>query len=465
MIIRFSIVLKDEDNELFAYQSEKNESMIDIDLIRGFMRAFQRSSKGGVDIIDRVIFSNLVLYVNDYNNLSIRILVNQELGDQELKRCFERLYNETTSILEAPLEDKPLSDVFQEKLVPILVPIIEDPLAEKASLKPLDILERDSKIAMVGLHNAGKTSILKLFFDNWTTEMIKNIRATIGLDISRKFQEFLDTRFVVLDFGGQEKYQKEHLSREMIWSELSALIFVVDIQDIDLFEVSRTYLDQIWRIVTQTNEKPPKLSVFFHKYDKSKKNELEGNLRIALDTFNDYSHFASFSLTTIEESKISNVALLRTLYFSLPEIILPQLLKTEFLAYFEAVVLPKFLLVYETEKLDIISDQKEREKWEKWAQMLGINLGMYFQKSWYDFNTGKGAQARTSSLSKSIKIVQKAEERAIYFTIPNAELREFPEDAWKALINGFLGGLLKTFQLPSAEILETAIHTEWRINY
>ncbi|MFX0174206.1 MAG: hypothetical protein ACFE9L_20185 [Candidatus Hodarchaeota archaeon] len=68
-------------------------------------------------------------------------------------------------------------------------------------------------------------------------------------------------------------------------------------------------------------------------------------------------------------------------------------------------------------------------------------------------------------MSKSIRIVQKAEERAIYFTIPNVDLREFPEDVWKALINGFLEGLLKTFQLPSVEIIETAVHTEWRISY
>ncbi|MFX0183051.1 MAG: ADP-ribosylation factor-like protein [Candidatus Hodarchaeota archaeon] len=465
MIIRFSILLKDEDNELFAYEPERNEIMIDIDCMRGFMRAFQSSTAKSEDEVNKVIFSNLILYAKDYNNLSLRILVNQEILDYELNKCFENLHAETISILEAPLEDKPLSEVFKEKLEPIFSPLIEGPLAEKASLKPLDILRKDSKIAMVGLHNAGKTSILKLFFDNWTTEMIQNIRATIGLDISRKFQEFLDTRFVVLDFGGQDKYRKEHLSREKIWSELSALIFVVDIQDLDSFEVSRVYLDQIWRNVTQINEKTPKLSIFFHKYDKSKKNELEGNLRIALEIFNDYSHFASFSLTTIEDSRISNVALLRTLYFSLPEIILPRLLRSEFLAYFEAVVLPKFLLIYETEELNIISDQTEKNKWERWSQMLGINLGMTFQKSWYDFNTGKGAQARTSSLSKSIEIVQKAGERSIYFTIPNAELREFPEDVWKALLNGFLEGLLKTFQLPPAEIVETAIHTEWRINY
>jgi len=105
---------------------------------------------------------------------------------------------------------------------------------------------------------------------------------------------------------------------------------------------------------------------------------------------------------------------------------------------------------------------KEKEKYEKWAQMLGINLGMTFQKNWFNFLQGKGVSVKTTLMSKAIKIIQK--ENAIFFTIPNAQFRDFPENVWKPLLNGFLSGLLKTFQLPEAEMVESAIHTEWRIN-
>jgi DNA-binding response OmpR family regulator len=95
--------------------------------------------------------------------------------------------------------------------------------------------------------------------------------------------------------------------------------------------------------------------------------------------------------------------------------------------------------------------------------LLAIIAGKISRKGKADLIRKKMEEDIFSSLN--IEIVQKAGERSIYFTIPNAELREFPEDVWKALLNGFLGGLLKTFQLPPAEIVETAIHTEWRINY
>lgn len=94
--------------------------------------------------------------------------------------------------------------------------------------------------------------------------------------------------------------------------------------------------------------------------------------------------------------------------------------------------------------------------------MLGINLGMTFQKNWFNFLQGKGVSPSATLMSKTIKIIQKKD--AIFFTLPNAYFRDFPEDVWKPLFNGFLSGLLKTFQLPEAKMLESAIHTEWRIN-
>ena len=166
--------------------------------------------------------------------------------------------------------------------------------------------------------------------------MVKDITPTVGIEITRNFQEFLEHGFLILDFGGQLAYREQHVVQEDNWKEISALIFVFDIQDTESYQAASDYLSEIWEIISRVNEKIPRLSIFLHKYDLDKRKDLDRTIFQCLVTFKPFFNIASFYLTTIEDSS-SNIALIKAFYFSLPDIMLKKLLEEEFMAHFEKV--------------------------------------------------------------------------------------------------------------------------------
>ncbi len=81
MIIRFS-VQESKGTEIFLFEPAKHnkEVLIDHDVIKEFMRAFQGSSSTDTETIHSVILSGLILYIKDYEKFSLRLLVNQKMG-------------------------------------------------------------------------------------------------------------------------------------------------------------------------------------------------------------------------------------------------------------------------------------------------------------------------------------------------------------------------------------------------
>ncbi len=456
MIIRFSIQDK-EEKELYVYEIGKyREIMIDNEPISQFMEAFSRTKWSDPNSINQIIVSNMILYVKIYENFSVRMLANHEMNENELTKFFEEINEETQKIFSSPTTQRTF-EIFQEKIKPIITQIFHDPISEKWREDSFS----GSRIALVGLANAGKTTIRKIFFDSWTKEMAKNVRATKGIDMSRSFHDFIEHRITILDFGGQTIYRKDHLSKEDIWKELSALIYIVDIQDSSSYESAQIYLNQIWEIVSQVNKKIPKLSIFFHKYDKSKRMDLKDSMKNCLDQFSHFRSNVSYHLTTFEDES-SNIAMLKTLYFSIPEIILPRLLETQSMGFFENIMLKRFSKSYSTKAIE---GQKEKEKWVKWAETIGLNCGLNFQKSW--FNSIEGDRPITSIMNRpipdSFKILE--ENGTIEIRMSNLIYQQYSVKIWKELFDGFLAGLLKTFLIsPPIVVEEINQHTHWKIN-
>ncbi|MFW9903492.1 MAG: Rab family GTPase [Candidatus Thorarchaeota archaeon] len=460
MIIRFSVQER-EGNELFFFEPtvSNKEILIEHDVIVEFMRAFKSSTLMDTNTIDYIMFSGLILYVNEYEKFSLRLLTNHKLAKENVNRFFE----DASKVINLILKDQPsrpfLSEAIKEKLEPFISSFLHiTPIEER-------IPKKIPKIALIGLASAGKTSIIYRFFEFWSVEMIENLQATVGMDISQKFQEFIENQIIILDFGGQEVFRNEHLSNSTLWVNLSSLIFVVDIQDINSFEIAKAYLNQVWSLVVGADGKKPKLAIFIHKYDPLKRKELQGNLSECLTIFNDFRNFSSFSLTSIKDTS-SDAALINTLYFSLPEIILPKILRIELPAFFEKIVNTRLLAFFKDLELSHLSSSK-REKWIRWAEMQGISCGLSFQKSWFHYLKDKCTIQFPNPIyfqepSKLIEIV--IDDQFISIIIQNSHFGEIPYANLKLLFTGYLTGLLKTFQLLPAQIVrENENQTEWKI--
>ncbi len=121
------------------------------------------------------------------------------------------------------------------------------------------------KILLLGLANSGKTSIVLSMQRIKDLYSFTSLRPTEGIKIS----EFEDgnTEFVIWDFGGQEQYRKQHKQNlNKFVTETDELIYVIDIQDENVYFISVVFLREILNIL-KTAGIFFDISIYFHKFD------------------------------------------------------------------------------------------------------------------------------------------------------------------------------------------------------
>ena len=121
------------------------------------------------------------------------------------------------------------------------------------------------KVAIMGLDNSGKTSIVLCL------KGVKNLLSFYSLNPTKgiKIDEFetLGTRFNIWDFGGQEQYRNEYLInfKDNI-KGTNKIIFVIDIQDTERYNLALDFLKKIIDLIIQIKLNI-EVSIFLHKYD------------------------------------------------------------------------------------------------------------------------------------------------------------------------------------------------------
>ncbi len=119
------------------------------------------------------------------------------------------------------------------------------------------------KLAIFGIQNAGKTSILKVLSREF--DMLANLKPTIKVE--RTFLDLLGKNILVWDYGGQEKYREQYLSQpERFFNGISIVFYVLDIQDPDLLGSNIMYFDGLYKRV-QKYSPDAKFVLLFHKLD------------------------------------------------------------------------------------------------------------------------------------------------------------------------------------------------------
>ncbi len=129
-----------------------------------------------------------------------------------------------------------------------------------------DSVNPTQKMVIIGLDNAGKTTILKTLKQELTPQLFANVKPTTGANIE-EFTASDGTKFMVWDFGGQLAFREEYFRRkDYYFSNINKLIYVIDIQDPDRYDESITYLLNISGVVKL--QKPlPQFIIFAHKFD------------------------------------------------------------------------------------------------------------------------------------------------------------------------------------------------------
>lgn len=462
LTLHFSIVKKG-GLEVFSFNvGEIQEQLVDSQLLSGFMTAIQLYSESMGTSIKQIQFNDFTLYFNSYGDFSLRLMLLEKLNEEEFKEIFNKLSIELFSSISERTEDLLINENEIQKIVQrILSPYYQDTSLEQELLGKIEE-GTISKITLVGLAKAGKTSIKNMFFDQWSREMVKNIQPTVRFDIALKFLDFINHKIAIHDFGGQVTYREEYKHQEEIWRGISTFIFVVDIQDPHSFHTAAEYLSEIYEIIKRNNEFLPQLSIFLHKYDINQRKELKTNIKDSLIHFREFTDIATFYLTTIDDSS-SNIALLKSLYFSLPEIMLKRLLEEEFLDYFDSQILPKYIglagggdfnEIFQSLKPDLIKN----------ATIYGLSIGYLLQKSWMDALMGKWIPKHRLLTSKSLTV--KKERNSLYITIPNWSDEDIPMELTNTLLESMFIGVLKTFDLPGPlRVEETEYATTWEVRF
>ncbi len=124
----------------------------------------------------------------------------------------------------------------------------------------------DKKIALLGLDNAGKTSILTAMRKKFDVPAhVKGLKPT--LKVERSSFQFLDHIIYQNDFGGQRKYVDEYLAHKVRYlSGIDLLYFVIDIQDSLRFEEAYKFLEEVLAFFKEMKYSIP-IMILYHKFD------------------------------------------------------------------------------------------------------------------------------------------------------------------------------------------------------
>jgi small GTP-binding protein len=165
------------------------------------------------------------------------------------------------------------------------------------------------KVVLVGLDNAGKSSIiLTLLREISKIAIIKPTR-----NIERRTFEFMGMNISEWDLAGHERYRKQYLEKaELIFRGTDILIYVVDIQDNERIAESYIYLKEIIDKLNEMKTYPP-IYVLLHKNDPNltenkqiKIKETTSFLKDKIKNFQNYDKFSFYETSVFELHSIIN---------------------------------------------------------------------------------------------------------------------------------------------------------------
>jgi GTPase SAR1 family protein/predicted regulator of Ras-like GTPase activity (Roadblock/LC7/MglB family) len=147
-------------------------------------------------------------------------------------------------------------------------------------LKALNGKRITLKFIVMGLTDAGKTSIFHVIFEGKLPHETKNLPPTVGaerheISIITNPQEKMTSTLNIWDMGGQSAFMERYYTEpEFFFGEASTLIFVIDANNVPRYEESRNNLHKCIKLMEQYCVKDPhspnqesNIFCFLHKMD------------------------------------------------------------------------------------------------------------------------------------------------------------------------------------------------------
>jgi len=142
----------------------------------------------------------------------------------------------------------------------------------------ISLLKKEQKVIVVGLGNAGKTTLLRKFGGQIGIKDLAKLSPTKGVE--RKEIITSDLLLIIWDFGGQKEYREVYLREpHKYFLKIDLIIYVIDLQDPKTYVESTNYFEKIIDNIDKLEENPYIL-IFIHKYDPDLKDDPEVLLNI-----------------------------------------------------------------------------------------------------------------------------------------------------------------------------------------
>ncbi len=162
-------------------------------------------------------------------------------------------------------------------------------------------------MVLVGLEGAGKTSIISRVFKFFSADDLVQLTPTVLVDASFFSLNIIQRPISVLDLGGQEQFLWHHLNNPEIFTNANIIIYVVDVQRLDRLKKVLTYFNNI-KAILQKSPNAPREFLLLHKFDKSKRDELNFVLPTVLVQLLDVlGNDTTFFMTSIYDDSLIKV--------------------------------------------------------------------------------------------------------------------------------------------------------------
>jgi small GTP-binding protein len=212
---------------------------------------------------DAILISDLfqINNIGQFNSLDPSQPFEVLYEDKKNKKKIEHLLQTDLEI-----EDKLIKAVTISKII------------YKIKEESISYLKKEQKVIVIGLGNAGKTTILKKFGGQIGIKDLARLKPTKGAE--RQEIVTSDLILIIWDFGGQEEYRQMYLQEpHRYFLNIDLIIYVIDLQAPENYAESIEYFKKILENLEKLEENPHIL-IFLHKYDPDLKDDPEVLLNV-----------------------------------------------------------------------------------------------------------------------------------------------------------------------------------------
>ncbi|MFX0211703.1 MAG: ADP-ribosylation factor-like protein [Candidatus Hodarchaeota archaeon] len=302
-----------------------------------------------------------------------------------------------------------------------------------------------NKIVLVGLANAGKTSIYIRCFENADHVRIRNLTPTILFTSNKPQITFTEEFIEFVDLGGQKQYIKHHLADPSQFRNLRTVIFVVDVQKASKLREIKQYFSNVLQKIRDNNENPI-MTVFLHKVDPNLKPGLQENVVTFVKELRPlFPSNIVFHATSVFDDTLYE-AMVQTLFTSLPKSVIHQSITKDVLYTAHKTLLPIFKGLHGT-----TSDESKLkpDTLLAFAIPFGNALGKKLKDKWIRYIANSpDSLDDTPSMEEKIEILPESEESILIETKcpvlaedAGVELHPFYCEITKGILEG-LGKLI-----------------------